>query len=129
MESFSDLNVKRKFDGYPSVKREALLELRQLIFDIARELSSGGSIIESLKWNQPSYAMKKGTPIRLDTFGEDKIALFFHCQTHLIEQFREMFQGDLDFSKNRAIILDPTQPLPMDDLRVCIQMGLTYHRK
>lgn len=127
MEQFTDPNVKRKFEGYSPKNRKALLEIRQLIFDIGRELSPNENIVENLKWNQPSYTAKKGTPIRLDTFDNDKIAMFFHCQTHLIEQFREMFQDDLVFSKNRAIVIDPVLPLPIEDLRVCIQMGLTYH--
>lgn len=128
MDPFNDSNVKRKFEGYSAEQKKALLEIRQLIFDIGREVAPDESLVENLKWNQPSYKAKKGTPIRLDTFGDDNVAIFFHCQTRLIEQFREMFQEDLDFSKNRAIIIDPALPLPMDDLRVCIQLGLTYHR-
>ncbi|MGG5372738.1 DUF1801 domain-containing protein [Enterococcus sp. AZ196] len=128
MDLFNDSNVKRKFDGYSAEQKTALLEIRQLIFDISREVAPDESLVENLKWNQPSYTAKKGTPIRLDTFGDDNIAIFFHCQTHLIEQFREMFQDELTFSKNRAIIIDPDAPLPIENLRICIQMGLTYHK-
>ena len=127
MEQFSEPSVKKKFEGYSSENREALLKIRELIFDTSKELSPNEKLVESLKWNQPSYSSKNGTPIRLDSFGADKVAIFFHCQTHLIEQFREIFKEDLDFSKNRAIVIDPTLPLPIGDLKVCIQMGLTYH--
>jgi hypothetical protein len=127
MNKFNDINVERKFEGYSGEKRKALLEIRQLIFDISSEVALGEVLVETLKWNQPSYTLKNGTPIRLDTFGDDKVALYVHCQTSLIEQFREIFQDELTFSKNRAIIIDPTQPLPVKKLRICIQMGLTYH--
>lgn len=127
MEPFSDPIVKKRFEEYPSKQRAALLEIRQETFDIARNIDPNERLVENLKWNQPTYTAKNGTPIRLDSFDDDKIAIFFHCQTNLIEQFREIFQEDLEFSKNRAIVIDPSLPLPIADLRVCIQMGLTYH--
>lgn len=73
--------------------------------------------------------MKGASPIRIDRFEEDKIAVFFHCQTNLIETFRGMFPDILEFSKNRAIVLDPTEPLPLKELSFCIRMALTYYQK
>lgn len=40
-----------------------------------------------------------------------------------------MFSDSLEFSKNRAIVLTLTEDIPKNDLKLCIQMGLTYHKK
>lgn len=127
MTPFKSSEVEAVFNQYSPQCKEALLTIRQLIIDISAELTPHEKLVENLKWNQPTYTAKAGTPIRIGIFEETKIALFFHCQTTLIEQFRELFADSLVFSKNRAIIMDPTKPLPINDLKLCIQMGLTYH--
>ena len=120
------------FNNYPTEYRDTLFIIRKLIYDIARNIPEVGAIEESLKWGQPTYSTietKTGTPIRLDRFGADKIAIFFHCQTTLISDFRTLFSSKLEFSKNRAIVLDFNKELPIDELSLCIEMALTYHLK
>lgn len=121
--------VTAHFESYSPEIKHSLLQLRELIYDTAKEVVPDENITESLKWNQPSYAVKKGSPFRIDQFDEDKVALFFHCQTTLVETFRGLFPEILEFSKNRAIVLDPKKSLPEKELSVCIQMALTYHKK
>ena len=122
-------DVESVFNSYPVEFRRPLLELRELIYRTADATPAVKEIEESLKWGEPSYATKPktGTPIRIDRFGEDKIALFFHCQTNLVETFRTMFNGVFEFSKNRAIVFDPYEELPKKELALCIEMALTYH--
>lgn len=130
MIAIKEQNVAQVFEGYPDTYRQPLLALRQLILETANKIPAVGEIEESLKWNQPTYSTKvtkSGTPIRIDRFGADKIALFVSCQTTLIEEFRELFQDELEFSKTRAIVLEPTEDLPVKALTLCIEMGLTYH--
>lgn len=132
MKAFNDSNIEDIFNNYPEPYRKSLLEVRQLIFDTANKLDGVGEIEESLKWNQPTYSTtisKSGTPIRIDRFQEDKIAIFFHCQTTLVENFRIVFKEELKFSKNRAVVFNPTKALPIDILGICIAMALTYHKK
>lgn len=122
--------VATVFKQYPENYRNSLLEVRQLIFDTANQLAEVGEIEESLKWNQVSYGTnqtKSGTPIRLDRFGENQIALFVHCQTTLIEEFKPLFSNQFSFSKNRAILLDPEKELPVQELTIFIKKALTYH--
>lgn len=127
--TFKDEAVARVYAGYePEVKR-VLLQLRALIYEAAVQVAPGETVLESLKWNQPSYTIKGATPIRIAGFGDTHIGLFFNCQTTLIESFRDQFGDQLTFSKNRAILLDPAQPLPKEELLYCIQRALTYHRK
>lgn len=125
-----DADVKTRYAGYPAEYREPLLQIRALIFDVAGKIPAVGGLTESLKWGQPTYSTvtaKTGTPIRLDRFGEDKVALFFHCQTDLVSRYRMMFAGTLEFSGNRAIVIDPFRPLPLHELALCIELALTYH--
>lgn len=128
MESFKSIDVDNVYAKYPEEYRKRLLELRQLIYDTAKETNIG-TVEESLKWNQPSYLSAVGTPIRLDRFGENKVAMLFNCQTTLIETFRKLFKEDLLFSKNRAIVMSVNQELPIPQLKLCIEMALTYHQK
>jgi hypothetical protein len=129
---FDDPAVAAVFEAYPPEVKDRLLRLRDLIFETAAETDGVGAIEETLKWGQPSYLTpetKSGTTIRIDRHksGEGRTALFFHCQTHLIDTFREMFRGDLAFEGNRAVVLGPQDDVPEEVLRHCIAMALTYH--
>lgn len=84
---------------------------------------------ESIKWGQLSYKTKNGTPIRIDKFSEGKVALFVNCQTTLVEQYKNMFSQSLNFSKNRAIVLEAKNPLPIEELKTCIELAMNYHLK
>ena len=106
-----------------------LRELRELIFDVASEIEGVGSVAETLKWGQPSYAVKQGTPIRLGVSPSGDPALLVHCQTTLIAQARDVFPDDLEFEGNRAICLPVKQNLPEVPLRQVIRWALTYKIK
>jgi hypothetical protein len=54
----------------------------------------------------------------------DKYALYFHCQTNLVDTFRELYPN-LVYEGNRSILLDTTEALPKDTLRHCV--ALAYH--
>ncbi|MGX7245578.1 DUF1801 domain-containing protein [Enterococcus quebecensis] len=132
MKGISNVNVATIFASYPERYQQPLLQIRELIFETAASLVVVGELEESLKWNQPSYATKvtkSGSPIRIDRFGSEKIAVYFHCQTTLVEEFRALFGEVFEFSKNRAIVLDPEQELPIKELTFCIERALTYHKK
>lgn len=129
MRKLTDPEVKSIFHGYPDDYRLPLMQIRELIFDTAENNSKIGALLETLKWSQPSYVThvtKSGSTIRIDRFGKNKIAVFFHCKTTLVDTFKEMFP-EFEYSKNRAIIFDPKKELPLDDLSVCIDLALTYH--
>ncbi|WP_440055363.1 hypothetical protein ACSLBF_04260 [Pseudoalteromonas sp. T1lg65] len=60
-----DAAVKSCFDDYPDHVRTRLLELRSLILSTA-ENHHLGAVVESLKWGEPSFSVKTGSPIRID---------------------------------------------------------------
>ena len=127
----SDSAVEAVFDTYPRPVKARLLTLRRLIFDTAKATRGVGALEETLKWGQPSYLTtetKSGSTIRIvqvkPTPGQ--YALYFHCQTKLVETFRELYP-ELRYGGNRSILLDVTEKLPAAALRHCVALALTYH--
>ena len=128
---FADPAVDAVFKAYPPPIKSKLLALRRLIFDTARTTRGVGRLEESLKWGQPSYLTpetKSGSTIRIDQVksGAGQYAVYFHCQTNLVETFRELYPN-LVYGGNRCILLDATEALPEAALRHCVALALTYH--
>ena len=120
------------FSAYPTPVKARLLALRRLIFDTAKATSGVGALEEALKWGQPSYLTtesKSGSTIRIDQLKTEAggYALYFHCQTDLVETFRELYSTQLRFEGNRSIVLDVKDELPRAELRHCVALALTYH--
>jgi len=125
-------NILDAFHSFDTPIRKRLLSLRELIYEAAEEAPKIGALSEALKWGQPSYAPLNphiGSSIRLGVSKThaDKCALFFICHTNLVEQFREIYGNALDFDGNRTIIINRTGKLPVEPLKHCIAMALTYH--
>ncbi len=124
--------VAAAYDAFSPKTRTRLLRIRDLIFEIAGSNPRIGALNEMLKWGQPSYLThhpKSGTTIRLAAHNKrpGHCALFVHCQTSLVGQWRDLYTGELEFDGNRAILFDAGKALPGDPLRHCIAMALTYH--
>ena len=127
----SNATVDAVFDAYPKSVRTKLMALRRLILDTAKATKGVGRIEEALKWGQPSYLTAEtgsGSTIRIDRVksSDDQVAVFFHCQTNLVETFRELYP-ELSYSGNRAILLNAAGKLPEAELRHCVALALTYH--
>ena len=56
----------------------------------------------------------------------NQYAVYFHCQTNLVETFRELYPTELSYSGNRAIILNADKAIPEPELRHCVALALTY---
>jgi hypothetical protein len=128
---FSNPAVAAVFKSYPAALKLKLLALRRLIFDTARNMPEVGPIEETLKWGQPSYLTsqtKSGSTIRIDRVkpGDGRYAIYFHCQTDLVETFRDLYP-ELSYGGNRSIFLSKDDELPEAALRHCIGLALTYH--
>lgn len=129
---FDDPSVAAVFDAYPKPVRDKLLALRSLIVEAAAATPGVGPIEETLKWGQPSYLTpqtKSGTTVRIDAMKgtPNRYALYVHCQTKLIDAFREVYPDELTYEGNRAILFDVEEPLPVEPVRHCIAQALTYH--
>jgi len=121
------------FAAYPPPVKSKLLALRRLIFDTAKATKGVGALEEALKWGQPSYLTtesKSGSTVRIDQLKSEPggYAVYFHCQTDLVETFRELYP-ELRYGGNRSILLDAGEKLPEGALRHCIALALTYHAR
>jgi hypothetical protein len=129
---FSDAAVDAVFSAYPKPIKAKLLALRRLIFDTAKSTKGVGALHETLRWGQPSYLTsetKSGSTIRIDQVksAAHQYAVYFHCQTNLVEIFRELYPTELSFGGNRSIILNAAEQIPEPALRHCVALALTYH--
>ncbi|WP_036048155.1 DUF1801 domain-containing protein [Bradyrhizobium sp. Tv2a-2] len=119
------------FSSHPEPLRTKLLALRQLILDTARTTEGVGRLDETIKWGQVSYLTSEtgsGSTVRIDRVKStaDQYAVYFHCQTSLVETFRELYP-QLSYGGNRSILLDASKALPKQALRHCVALALTYH--
>ena len=98
-----------------------------MIFQVA-DAYEMGNVTETLKWGEPSFSVKGGSPIRLDWKAKhpDVVGLYFNCNTSLVETFRELFGSTFRYEKNRAILLPLQGRLPQAELKQCIGLALRY---
>lgn len=130
--AFKDKNVAKIFAAYPTTVRSKLKTLRDIIFETAETIDGVGALEETLKWGQPSYLTTEtgsGSTIRIGRVkADDRIAMYFHCQTDLVETFRELYPS-LEYEGNRSILFDAASKIPEKALRHCIGLALTYHAR
>ena len=130
MSKIENPAVARVFDGYTEPMREKMLHLRQLVLDTASEMEGVNAMEESLKWGEPSYLTKGGSTLRIDwkEKAPDRYAMYFNCNTLLVVTFKELYGDVFTFEGNRAIVFGETDELPVNELKRCISLTLTYHR-
>jgi len=129
---FENPAVAAAYLSFPPLMREGLLALRKLIFETAAETAGVGTLEETLKWGQPAYLTpetKSGSTIRLGLPKQGGFALYAHCQTTIIPDFRSLFPDEFHYEGNRAVHFEEGAPLPLDPLRLLVRNALTYHLK
>jgi len=131
---FTDRNVAKVFDAYPDTVRAKVMLLRAMILETAASIDGVGPLEETLKWGQPSYLTAEsgtGSTIRIDRVKSDdsRVAMYFHCQTDLVETFRELYPTQMEYGGNRSILFDAAARIPEKALRHCIGLALTYHAR
>lgn len=130
MTQIEDPAIAAAFAAYPIDIRRKLLRLRQLILDLADSHEEIGSVEETLKWGEPSYLVKGGSTIRLGMMRSqpERYAMYFNCNTKLVDTFREIYPNTFEFEGNRAIVFAISDQIDTDSLRHCIELALRYHR-
>ncbi len=124
--------MEAAFAAMPVEVKEGLLALRRLIFETAAQTPGVGALKETLKWGQPAYLTpetRSGSTIRLGVPKQGGFALYAHCQTTIISDFRTTFPDDFEFEGNRAVHFTPGKALPLDQLGLLVTNALTYHMK
>lgn len=120
--------IQAKFATYPLQVQRQLEYVRDLIFTVAAE-NALGKVEESLKWGEASYLVKGGSPVRLDWKAKTPavIQIYFHCQTSLVETFREIYRDEFSYEGKRAIMLPLNAEINEGPLSHCLQLALKYH--
>jgi hypothetical protein len=131
---FQSPAVAQAFEAFPPGVRRKLLRLRALIFATAAATPGVGELEETLKWGEPAYLTsqsKSGSTVRIgwNRKRPTQYAMYFNCQTTLVETFRTLFPDDFSFDGQRALVFDEADPVPTDALAYCIAAALTYHRQ
>ncbi len=120
------------FKHHSSPLRSALLDMRNIILDVAQSIEGVGPIEEALRWGQLSFITtrtKSGSTIRIDALRSDpnKYAVYVHCQSGLIDEFRTRYPKQMTYIDQRSIEFTVGEPLPMAELKHCISLALTFH--
>lgn len=131
MRAIANNKVEEVFKQYPKHIQSKLLILRQLILDTAIETESVDHLEETLKWGEPSYITKKGSTIRLGwkQSSPDQYAMYFNCNTKLIDTFKEVYRDVFNYEGNRAIVFAVNDKIPVNEVKQCISLALTYHTR
>lgn len=129
MNKIENSKVAEAFNNYPKHMRQKLMLLRQLVLDTASECGVDGMLVETLKWGEPSYLVKSGSTIRMDWKSSmpNQYAMYFHCKTKLVDTFKELYGDILKVEGNRAIVFHQDDEIPIDEVKHCILLSLTYH--
>ncbi len=129
MNKIDDPNVASTFQSYPEEIRRKLFFLRELIFEVASEHPNIEALEETLKWGEPSYLADGGSTVRVGwrKSTPQQYAIYFNCNTRLVDTFRELYSGILNFESNRAIVFNQDERVPAEPLKHCIELSLRYH--
>ena len=132
MKRFADPRVAAAFKAYPPEVRARLMALRETIFEVAVATPGVGVLTETLKWGQPSYLTGEtgsGSTVRIDRLKGDGggYAVYFHCRSGLVGQFRELYPGTYAYDGKRAIRFGTGDRLPLGELKHCLALALTHH--
>lgn len=131
MDPIENQKVSEVFKKYPEPMGKKLLYLRQLILETSRETDGIDQLEETLKWGEPSYLTKSGSTIRINCKKSDpkQYAIYFNCKTSLVETYRELYGDTFSFEDNRAIVFNANDKIPIEELKHCIFLALTYHNR
>lgn len=133
MKPIANPAVAKVFDAYPANIRRKMRALRELILQTAAATKSVGELVETLKWGEPAYLSSKtgsGSTVRIDwkKARPAEYAMYFNCQTTLVETFKTIFPKEFRYEGNRAIVFAQDEPIAKDALAFCVAAALTYHR-
>ena len=117
-----------KISTYPERVREKLSTVRSLILTVAEEIGID-KIEETLKWNEPSFLVKKGSTIRYDWKVDypDQIQIYFKCTSKIVPSIKAAYGELFDYQANRAICLKLKDDIPIKETKTCIRLALKYY--
>lgn len=121
---------KDKLLSYPDFVRGKMQFLRELVLETAIEIPEITNLEETLKWGEPSFLTRTGSTLRMDwkKKAPEQYHMYFKCTSRLVETFKLVFGDLFTYEKNRAIIFQLEQEIPVLELKKCIKATLIYHK-
>ncbi len=132
-KNITNPDVAAVFNSYPKKIRAKLMFLRKLILETADVIEEVGEVEETLKWGEPSYLTpktKSGSTIRINRKKdqEEQYAIYFKCTANLVPAFKYRFPLEFNYEGDRSIVFNIEDEIPINELKKCIALALTYHR-
>lgn len=127
---FGSPEVEAAFLAFPPAAREGLLSLRRLIFAVAARTEGVGRVEEALRWAQPAYLTPEtgaGSTIRLGAPKAGGFALYVHCRTTLIAEFRAAHGDGFALEGSRAVRFREGEAVDEAAIGALVGRALTYH--
>lgn len=126
----TDPAFESKIANYPDFVRDKMQFLREVVIETAEEIPEINHLEETLKWGEPSFVTKTGSTLRMDWKKKtpDQYQMYFKCTSRLVETFKLIFRDFFEYEKNRAIIFQLDQEIPLTELKQCIKATLMYHK-
>lgn len=121
--------VQAVFDKVGHDARTGMLGLRTLIDATAEKLPGIGAVDEVLRWRQPAYLTPfgSGSSLRLGATKAGGFALYVHCRTSLIADFRALTNGVCTTQGSRAVLFGAQKAINPDVVSIAIFRALTWH--
>lgn len=113
--------------------QRAFQGVRQVVVTVAARTTIG-DLTETLKWGHPAWLPRTpgiGSTLRCNWNAKtpDRLSLYVHCQTTLVDTLRLLYPDTFTYEGNRALHMSLDAPLPYDAIDHCAVLTLTYHRK
>lgn len=123
-------DFESKILSYPGFVREKMKFLRELVIEVAKKIPEITDLEETLKWGEPSFLNKNGSTSRIDWKKKtpNQYQMYFKCTSRLVETFKMVFGDLFEYEKNRAILFQLDQEIPVNELKKCINATLMYHK-
>ncbi len=122
-------SVAAAFDSIPVGAAERLLAVRAIAYGVAEGIPETGGLKEYTAWGEPSLRPvnnKVGSAIRLGMQPDGTPAMFVHCGTPLISEFR-FVASHLSYEGKRAVLLAEDTHFPEAELAQLIELVFTHY--
>ncbi|MFK7880482.1 hypothetical protein [Roseobacter sp.] len=126
-------DISLTVQNWPEAARSRFAVIRESVHHMANQ-AEVGPIAETLKWGQPAWSPARpriGTTLRCNwaRATPDRLSLYVHCQTTLLERMKSDHPSAFTYAGNRAMHMDLDTPPPAEAIEHCAFLTLTYHRK
>lgn len=131
MKIISSAEVEKVLNDFPNSVTQSLSTLRDLIIESAKDTGTISQLEETIKWGEAAFIAPQGSTIRLGwkPAKPEHVAIYFNCNSRLVETFKELYANELLFEGKRAIMVPMNKPLPKSILKHCLQLALIYHQR